>query len=68
MFKNPRKGTMVNPRCTFAYFKVTTPEGYVKFGIMVNNIRFHINEVRVFEPENFVYRKRKDKKLSVIRH
>lgn len=68
IFKKPRKGIVVHPQCDFSYFKVTTPEGYQRLGIMVSNLRMPINEIRNFDPKGFVERRRRQKNLGVICH
>lgn len=68
MFRKPKKGTMVNPQCDFSYFTVTTPKGYEMFGMMVNNLRIPIDEIRVFDPKGFVIGGRRQKSLGIIRH
>lgn len=68
MFRKDRKGFVVYPQCSFSYFKVIALEGYEKMGIMVNNLRMPIDEVRVFDPEIFVAGRRRKKNLGIIHH
>lgn len=64
LFRTPRKGFVVVPQCAFAHFKATAKEAYEKFGIMVNNLRLPVDEVRSFDPEGFVNGMRRKKGLS----
>lgn len=68
MFRKEGKGSVLYPQCSFAYFKVTALEGYENLGIMVNNFRMLIDEVRVFDPKIFVVGRRRQKNLGILHH
>lgn len=68
LFRNPRKGTVIVPQCSFASLTTTTKEAHEKFGIMVNNPKLPIDEVMSFDPKGFVHAKRKSKGLSRFSH